>query len=212
MDVALRIGSPDVLHQLLPGENLSGIGGKLIQQLKLLLGQNIGLSVPPHGEAVKLQYGAAHRLPPVRNHLGTAQKGIDTQHHLIDIHRLDHKIVGARQKTQLHILKPILCGDHQHGNVGTGIPKGLYQLIAIYPGHHNVGHDQIHDLPVQHFQRLLPVIYRNGLKPRAAQHAAKQLLQLHIVFSNQNTEHGIPPERDSCCLYSIIFQENINES
>ena len=45
MGIAGRIVAPDLIHQLVPGEYLSGVRGQLVQQHEFLLGQGLDLSV-----------------------------------------------------------------------------------------------------------------------------------------------------------------------
>ncbi len=66
--------TPDVVHELLTGEDLPGGGDQLVQQLELLLRQENLLAPPLHAEGVIDQGTAADLQLPLRHQLRPSQQ------------------------------------------------------------------------------------------------------------------------------------------
>ena len=107
--IAGRIITPDLIHQLIPGEYLSWIGCQLIKQHEFLLGKCLALSISCYRERIHVHDCTADGQTPVIDDLASAQQRTNPQNHLVHIDGLYHVIIGAGQKALAFVIKGILA-------------------------------------------------------------------------------------------------------
>lgn len=90
--------------------------------------------------------------------MGPAEQGVDPPGQFLVVHRLGHVVVHAGGEATALVLEGLLGGEKQHRDAVALVPQGLDQGIAVHPGHHHIGDDQIHGLPLQQLQSLHAVL------------------------------------------------------
>ena len=189
---ALRVIAPDAVQQLVAGEDLSGVGQELIEQLKLLPGQLQGLPLPLHRVGAGVQHHTPHHDFLLAGDAGATEEGIDPPGELLIIHRLGHIVVNAGGKSLPLVLKGLLGGEQQHGDGVPPLPQGLHQGVPVHPGHHHVGDDQVHRPALQHLQRLHAVSGAHHVEP-VLQFGGGEQAHGVVVLHQQNGRHAAPP-------------------
>ena len=94
-------------------------------------------------------------------YLRAAEKRVDTKDHFFFVYRLDHIIIGPRQKTFPLIRGCFPRSYHKDGNITPVVTKHSGELYAVDSGHHDVQHDEVDLLFVHHGKRLFAIGRRN---------------------------------------------------
>ena len=193
---ALGVKAPYIVQQLVPGEDLAGVGEQLIEQLELLFGQLQHLLPPGDGVGAGVQHHRANDDPPLAGDMGPAEQGIDPPGQLLIVHRLCHVVVHAGGEAPALVLEGLLGGEKQHRDAVALVPQGLDQGIAVHPGHHHIGDDQIHGLPLQQLQSLHAVLSADDGK-----------LMLQLGAGKQAHGGLVLHQQDGCHLHRSFVSE-----
>ena len=187
--VGLAVHVPDLVHQLAAGEDLVLIGEQLEQQHELLLRQLRHALVAGDGEGIVVQHRVADLQPVLVDDARSPQQRRDAQQHLLLVHRLDHVVVRADDEALVLVRGLLLGRDHQDRNLAAGRAQGLGELVAVHARHHDVQHDQIDVLAVQHLQRLDAVPGGDRLVAVLGEHRLHQLARVVVVLNHQYMKH-----------------------
>ena len=153
--------SPQLIKELAAGKDLVGVRKKLEKQHKFLCGYGLRLTSPDrYALCIVIQHAVTYDKRVFRSHFRPSQQRSHTQHHLVEINRLDHVIVRAGSKPLLLILKSLLCGDHKYRQVVFCTAQLSCKLIAVHIWHHNVRDDKINISLFHNVQRFKPVVCR----------------------------------------------------
>ena len=193
MGITCGIISPDIIHKLLPGKNLSRKGYHFIQKHELLLRKNHIFRGGGYRQGIALQDGIPDPLFPLIDHLCSTKKGTHPQNQFIDINWFYHIIIRTGQKSHTHIIKSIFGGNHKYRNGISGISERTDQFIAVHVWHHNIRDDQIIIVFFQGIQCFLSVgnpFYRITV---FQQDMLEKLAKFPVIFRNENFKHFYIP-------------------
>ena len=99
MGVRFAVHSPYIVHELTPRKYVVGRGRQLEQEEELLLRELCFLAASMDGQRVAVKNCIAQLCPALTGDLGSAQQGLHSPYHLIDINWLDHIIICADAET-----------------------------------------------------------------------------------------------------------------
>ena len=123
--VAVPVGAPDAVEQLLAREGQAGVVGEEGEQIELAGGQRHDLARPaslpaPH---VDLEVADGEHLLGRRALAGPAQDGADAGNELAGRERLDQVVVGTQLQAEdaVHLVVPGRQEQHGNGAAGTDL-------------------------------------------------------------------------------------------
>ena len=137
-----------------------------------------------------------------------AQQRPHAQQQLLKIHGLCEIVVRPGVKAGAHIVKGVLYRYYQHRRRVARFAQLADEPVAVEPGHHHVGDDEMHAAVLQKIERRLPVGGLRYFISGAAEMDADQPPQPGVVFNDENVRHALP------CLsgrrYTIIIKREKN--
>ena len=144
-------GAPDVFHELQTGKYLVGVGEKLVEQAKFLLGQNLLPAVGGDGEGVVVQGGFSDDQLVLGDDLCPAEKGFDPKREFLGIEGLRDVIVHTGEEAFFNIGGLLSGGKHEDGEVIFAVPKEFGEGESI---HARKGCLQHHEVDAAFFQSM----------------------------------------------------------
>ena len=120
--VAVPVGAPDAVEQLLAREGEAGVAGQEGEQVELAGGQGHHLAAPAHLAAaqVDLEVAHGHDLLGGRALAGAAEDGADPRHELAGREGLDQVVVRPQLEAEDAVHLVVAGGEEQDGDGAAG--------------------------------------------------------------------------------------------
>ena len=147
-------GAPDVFHELQTGKYLVGVGEKLVEQAKFLLGQDLLPAVGGDGEGVVVQGGFSDDQLVLGDDLCPAEKGFDPKREFLGIEGLRDVIVHTGEEAFFNIGGLFSGGKHEDGEVIFAVPKEFGEGEPIHAGKGCLQHHEVDAAFFQGMERL----------------------------------------------------------
>ena len=138
---------------------------------------------------------------------GTAEDGGD----LFQQHRhgegLGHIVVDLQVKAPKLLRLPVQGGEHEDGDLGF-LADQLAHAEAVYFGQHDVQQDQVKGGGAEQLQGLHPVSGQAGLVASLLEIGGEQLLDVRLVFHDQDSVHFVHPNDRITGKYEFYMERD----
>ena len=201
-----------MLHQRLPGEHLSRLGGQIADEIVLPLSELQGVAVLidgglllVHHHPAQLQSLARGRLSLLSlggSHSGAADVGLDPGQQFPHAEGLCDIVVCPQLQAQ-HLVGLLLPGgEHQDGHRTASLPDAAAHLKAVHPRQHQIQQHQVGVLLQGQLQAGVAVVGLQGVVSLPLQVKGQDVHDILLVLYN---EHGLshsaaPSQRPSRTL------------
>ena len=185
-----------MLHQGLPGEHLSRLGGQETDQVVLPLGQLQGAAVLVHRGPLQVHHHPAHVQPLSRfaprlgrlrgGHGHPPDIGLDPGQQLPHGEGLGDIVVRPQLQTQDLVGLLLPGGEHEDGHGRPRLPDLPAHVKSVHPRQHQVQQDQVRVLFQSQLQAGIPVIGLQGIVPLPAEVEGQNIHDVLLVFHDQN--------------------------
>ena len=141
---------------------------------------------------IELERAKLHHLLLQRRrarHLGwraAAQHGVDAGQQLAGVEGFAQVVVGAHFEAHDAVHVFAFGGEHDDGRAVVGGAQAAANAQAVFAGHHQVQHDQVHRIPQQQAVQCAAVFGHGDFKALLRKVAAQQVADAGVVVNDHN--------------------------